>query len=243
MMKPKLTHNPNKTYAYDGIQICFENGAPLSADQYNFLYRHEKSLSGSLDPLKKYYLKPYYQKKEASFLFHNDELNQENVKHLKTRLEALVVEKKHPLRFQLPAKQFLAFRAATIHELILYHGNQFLTGAPFHPGGIPYTLFFQWGNLFGVAKYQILPDEKELMGNVLIEVEDKGERLLEQYVHAYQQQHISTPSLKHPIPEPVQKPTPLLKTQPKLEPIFHSPFTIPTLTLSRFTSKEESKKK
>ena len=57
-------------------------------------------------------------------------------------------------------EDFETFKKVVCEELILTHGNQLLTGAPFYPGGIPYTLFFQWGNLFGVAKSVVHPDEK-----------------------------------------------------------------------------------
>lgn len=230
MKKPSLTLKPNADYAFEGIKIQFANGAPLTADQYNFLYRHEKALSAHhLDAINAYYLKSSKQAPESSFLFHGNALNQAGAKQLKMRIQALIAENSNHLSFQLKPEEFLQFRAATVNELILYHGNQFLTGAPFFPGGIPYTLYFQWGNLFGVAKYQILADEKDIKGNALIYFEDMHDRLLDECVHEYQAHHTPTP-----------KPAPALQETPA--PTFKSPFTIPKLTLARFETNEDKKK-
>lgn len=231
MIKPTLTHKPDANYAYEGITVRFASGAPLSADQLNFLHNHEAYLSQHhLDPVSRYYLKPYRQKKEAenSFLLHGHTFTEAGLIHLKRRILALIQASTHGLSLQLKPEEFLQFRAATVNELILYHGNQFLTGAPFHPGGIPYTLYFQWGNLFGVAKYQVLPDEKNIKGNVLIYFEDMQERQLDDCVHHYQLEHR---------PEPAPRPT------PAPAPTFRSPFTIPKLTLARFQADDDKKSK
>lgn len=229
MKKPTLTHRPNPGYAYEGITVKFAQGAPLSADQLHFLSNHEKYLSAHhLDHVTGYYLKsPFHRPTSASsYLLHGHALDEPGALHLKRRIEALIAEHRQPLSFQLKPEEYLQFRAATINELILYHGNQFLTGAPFYLGGIPYTIYFQWGNLFGVAKYEILPEEKALKGNALIYFEDRHDRLLEACVHEYEQVHT---------PAPTPAPTP--------HHVFASPFTIPKLTLARFQADDEQKRK
>ncbi|HEU5281091.1 MAG TPA: hypothetical protein VFU82_03830 [Gammaproteobacteria bacterium] len=234
MKKPSLTLKPHGDYALESIKVKFANGQPLSADQFNFIYRHEKTLSAHhLDAINTYYLKASRQKSESSFLFHGNALNQAGVKQLQKRIQALIAENSDHLSFQLKPEVFLQFRAATVNELILYHGNQFLTGAPFFPGGIPYTLYFQWGNLFGVAKYQMLPDEKDIKGNALIYFEDMHDRLLEECVHQYQAHHAPVPT-----PSPKKQEAP----EPTPAPSFKSPFTIPKLTLARFQSSDDKKK-
>lgn len=229
MKKPSLHYHPNADYAYEGITIKYAQGAPLSADQFNFLSNHEKYLSGHhLDHVTGYYLKSAsrHRTNANSYLLHGNVLDESGAAHLKQRIEALIAEHRQPLSFQLKPEEFLQFRAATIHELIFFHGNQFLTGAPFYLGGVPYTIYFQWGNLFGVAKYEILPEEKVLKGNALIYFEDRHDRLLETCVHDYELLHT-------PQPAPTHEP----------HPVFASPFTIPKLTLARFHADDEQKSK
>ncbi len=238
-MKPTLQHRPNSEYAYEGIRVKFEKGEPLTADQLNFLYNFEKYLSAHhQDSFLKFYLNPYYRHHSAqeSFLIHGDTFNLDTIKHLKKRIHALIDAHKHPISFHLKPDQFLAFRAATTKELILFHGNHFLTGAPFFPGGVPHVIYFQWGNLFGVAKYAILAEEHAVKGNVFIYFEDMHERLLTECVHTYQSEHLIKPQPTPPLtPKPIPQPAP--------KPNIQSPFSIPKLTLARFQSSDDTKSK
>ena len=84
-MKPTLVDKPND-YALQQLLVNFAGGVPLSADQLNFLSRHEKSLSHyGLDPTLKYYLKPFYKKVEEhhSFLMHRDSMDAAAAKELR----------------------------------------------------------------------------------------------------------------------------------------------------------------
>src|SRR5690606_35947581 len=131
---------------------------------------------------------------------------------------------------QMSPSDFLSFRAMTTDELILYHGNQLLTGAPFFPGGVPQLIYFQWGNLFGVAKYVVIAEEKALKSNVLIYFEDRHERLLQDCVYQYNQklQHESHHQQRlAPFMHPRHDAPELSSRQ------ISSCFKIPTLTLSR----------
>lgn len=188
-MKPTLIDKPNQ-YPLQELLVKFNSGVPLSADQLNFIYRHEKALSHyGHDQLLNYYLKPLHKKafEHHSFLLHEDEINNQNAKDLKRRLDLLVANKpaRERVQFRITPKQFLELRNAAVQSLILYHGNQFLTGAPFHLGGIPHVVFFRWGNLFGVAKYAVLAEEKSLSGNVLIYIENMQERNVQQCVEDF----------------------------------------------------------
>ena len=184
-MKPKLVEKPND-YALQQLLVNFASGVPLSADQLNFLNNHEKALSG-LDPVLKYYLQPLHKKAQEhhSFLMHRENFNAEAAKELKRRLQLLLTDKGQRLKIPMTNKQFMEFKNSALPSLILYHGNQFLTGAPFYLGGIPHVVYFQWGNLFGVAKYVILAEEKALPSNVLIYFEEMHERLLEKCVRDF----------------------------------------------------------
>lgn len=228
MMKPKLRNEP---YTQNILAVRFANGEPLSADQHHFLLSHEKALSHhGYDPILRYYLKAERAKQAEhhSFLMPSDEVNDEAVKLLQKRASIFLQNNKTPqVEFKMKPEQFLKFRALTIGELILYHGNQFLTGAPFYPAGIPYTLYFQWGNLFGVAEYVVIPEQKALEGNVLIHFEMMHERNINQCVHDYQASHKI--ELKHEIKKPEEK-LQVEYVTPQFRPSFR--MDIPTLKMT-----------
>ena len=240
-MKPKLVHKPNN-YTYHKLLVNFAGGVPLTPDQLNFIYRHEKTLSThGLDPVLKYYLKSFHRKtsEQHSFLMHKENFDAESAKELKKRLNLLLKDKKRGERIHLSIspQQYLQFKNAAHPSLILYHGNHFITGAPFHPGGIPHTIFFQWGNLFGVAKYVVLPEERALKSNVLIYFEDRHERNLNQYVEDIKKemQHELKASPQHAHTHALEKQTPQQNYR-------HSPFQTPKLTLSLNTDKNNEDK-
>lgn len=188
-MHPTLLLQPIHKNSTD-ILRAFALQKPLSPAQVNFLDWHQKELSSqSFDPIIKYYIHAQHSKRHqlnASFLLPHEIINDEAIKQLKKRLIAMLMQKKSHSVIHLTQKQFLQFKQMTIHELIYWHGNQFLTGAPFFPGGIPPILFIQWGNFFGVVKFVILPGEKALKANILIYFEDMQERDLETCVHDFE---------------------------------------------------------
>lgn len=239
-MKPTLVKQPND-YDLQKLLVNFAGGMPLSVDQLNFLYRHEKTLSyHRMDPVLKYYLRPFYRKAQDhhSFLLHHEHIDAEESKALKKRLQMMLQDgKKTRIKFTITPNQFLELKNHAVPSLIFYHGNQFLTGAPFYLGGIPHVIFFQWGNYFGVAKYHVLPDEKALKSNVLIYFEDMQERDLLQCVDDFKremkhelqphQQDVYTHHLENQMPHENYRPT---------------AFKTPSLTLSRNSSERDKQK-
>lgn len=189
-MKPTLIEQPTAGYV-SHILRNFESGIPLSADQLNFLSNNEKFLSSyGLDPVLKYYLKSY-QKKPASLSFI---VPPQNITHLTTQqikrsVQNLLKTRIGHVDLQMTLAQYAQLRSVGMNELIFWHGNHFLTGAPFFPGGIPYVIYFQWGNLFGVVKFQVLPEEKVLKGNLLVYFEDMEDRSLYQCVREYEHKY------------------------------------------------------
>lgn len=119
-----------------------------------------------------------------SFLLPNEKITLDAVKTLKSRLGAMLLNKNN-LMLPMTEKQFLDFKNYCLEELVFYHGNQFLTGAPFFPGGIPTFIPFQWGNLFGVARNSVSSSEKSVKGNILIYFEDMRDRELDRCVEEY----------------------------------------------------------
>lgn len=229
-MKPELVLKPN-SYQYKSLLAAYENGKPLTCDQLNFLARHEKTLSSlSLDPLLKYYLQHGNKKPHHSFLLTQDEITPEVMQTFKKRI-SLLLKSSPNLNLTLTPEQFQQLREIAVPELILYHGNQFLTGAPFYPGVIVPILYFQWGNLFGVAKYQLLAEEKSLKSNLLIYIEDKEERLIEECIHDYQRDHALTFR-----PQPIMAPPHIAEEITPTQSMFHIPRL--RLTLNPYGAKD-----
>ena len=105
---------------------------------------------------------------------------------LKKRIQIFLQNKYSHVVLNMTREQYLEFRALGMPELIYWHGNQLLSGAPFFPSSIPPVIYFQWGNLFGVIKYVVLAEEKSMKANVLIYFEDMQDRLLNQCVAEYE---------------------------------------------------------
>lgn len=231
--KPTLQNKPSDY----SLLASYANDKPLPPDVLNFLAWHEKTLSylqPGLDQALRYHLKPYHKHREEaqSFLLTHEKLNKESIANLKKRLQIMLQDRNSHLEFKMKPEQFLQFRSMTVDELILYHGNQFLTGAPFHIGGIPHTLLFQWGNLFGVAKYVVLPEERALRSNVLIYFESMHDRYLDQCVDEYQHK------LKNELQHHTATPAPQLHHLEHTQTMYSS---TPRLTLSRSSQKEDEK--
>ncbi|OGT47287.1 MAG: hypothetical protein A3E83_00705 [Gammaproteobacteria bacterium RIFCSPHIGHO2_12_FULL_41_20] len=188
MNKPILILQPIHNSSAD-IMRKFFMGKPLSSEQVNFLYAHQKQLSDSrFDPVLKYYLetdKKRREKYKATFLLPHEKLKPSDIPALRKHIQFFLREAANRVAMQFTQQQFLQFKEYTIQDLIYWHGNQFLTGAPFYPGGIPPLIFFQWGNLFGIVKYLVLAEEKALKANILIYFEDMQDRDLNQCVQNY----------------------------------------------------------
>lgn len=239
-MRPTQKYHPE--YNFRSLLVKFAHGEPLSCDELNYLNWHEKHLSGPLiDPISKYYLKLYRQKTAShhTFLLPHEIINKDAISKLKKRLHILIKQKSEKIEFTLTNIQFMQLKTISYGELILYHGNHFLTGAPYHPGGIPHIVYFQWGNLFGVAKYVVMAEEKALKSNILIYVEDMEERYLEQCIKDYDHEHRDelTVDIQH---QNTMELRPAIQAPLKQENVY-SPFSIPSLTLNKNKSgkKEE----
>lgn len=198
-MKPTLIHHPTDYFLRE-VLVAFAYKRPMTS---NVLYRLEhlrQFLSArGLDFLLNYYLDPSKKLDRATLLRLEKRLSELlRDKNAHVELPPLTAKFMKELRKLAPIQHI-----TTTEELIYHHGNQFLTGAPFFQGGIAHTLFFQWGNLFGVAKYVDLEEERALESNVLIHFESVHERTFEQCIKDYQHKNW----LQHPMhPVPVPKP-------------------------------------
>ena len=189
-MRPTLILQPIHNSSADILKM-FVTGQPLSADQLNFLEWHKQQLSGPVyDPIYRYYIEKTKRKHkyQTSFLLPHEIINKDAIEKLKKRLQIFLKEKHTRAVINVTQEQFLQFKQVNVAQLIFWHGNQLITGAPFFPGGIPPVIYFQWGNFFGVVKYVVLASEKTLKANVLIYFEDMQERNLDRCVLDYEKE-------------------------------------------------------
>jgi hypothetical protein len=188
-MRPSLILQPFHNSSAEIIK-SFSNGKPISPDQLHLLELHQKELSNTtFDPILDYYLalhKKHPQKYQGTFLLHHEAINFEDIQKLKERIRTVLKEKNQPVSIPVSVNQLRQFADLNSRELIFWYGNQYLTGAPLVPGGIPPVIYFQWGNLFGIVKYLVLAGEKALKANLLMFFEDMLERNLDQCVMDYQ---------------------------------------------------------
>ncbi len=212
MATPKLQLIPPRNPHAQLIK-AFDAGKPLSAEQHHFLNWHYAQLSSPhLDPLLRYYRAP-----RASFLLPaNTVLTPTIIAHFKKRLALMLHHVAHGVEVKLTPPQFQALKTLTGDALIFYHGNHYLTGALFFPGGVAHVDYFQWGNLYGVVKYEFLMGETEVEGNILVYFEDMEERLLEECVKDYERKHTIEQEPYFPPPIPAYSPRPLELPRPSL---------------------------
>lgn len=186
-MHPRLVLQPVESISTE-ILRAFVLGKPLTSEQRNFLERYYRKLSSpAFDPIYNYYIASTKKMPVKSFLLPTSKINIKSLEQFKKRLQFFMQKNMPTFTLQFTQEEFKKFQQLNISNLILWHGNQLLTGAPFFPGGIPPVIFFQFGNYFGVTKYVVLPGEKALKANILIYFEDMLDRNLDQCVHDYQQ--------------------------------------------------------
>ncbi len=190
MKNPALIPQP---YAHwiANILARFEDGKPLSSDQLNFLISHENTLcSHALDLVIKYYLSSHHSPdKHLSFTVPAERIDRLNAHEIRDAVENLLHYELSHVDLKMSAEQFLKFKAVGFHELIFWHGPQFLSQTMPFPNASPLVLYFQWGKLFGVVKLNAHMDNFIMDGNVLIYFEDINDRSLNQCVLDYTKNH------------------------------------------------------
>lgn len=190
MKNPALIPQPYAHWIAD-ILLKFEDGKPLSSDQLNFLISHENTLSNhALDLVLKYYLASHHSPdKHLSFTVPEEKINLINAHDIRDAVENLLHHQLSHVDLKMSHDQFLQFKAVGFHELLFWHGPQFLSRTTPFPNAIPLVLYFQWGKLFGVVKLNARMDTLVMDGNVLIYFEDLHNRSLNQCVLDYSKKH------------------------------------------------------
>lgn len=226
-LRPTLILHPLHDSTADIVK-CFMLGKPLTPDQANFLDWHKKQLSNpQFDPILKYYLKSrhaYKNEVHTSFLLPQEKMTPESIALFRKRLAVMLqANPQHRAVVSLTQQQLLEFKHYTLQDLIFWHGNQFLTGAPFYPSGTPPLILFQWGNYFGIIKYVVFAGEKSIMGNLLLYFEDMQERTLDRCVQDYHKR----------MEEEIQLQEKLLRNQEIIHRYDHSLIKTPELTVTK----------
>lgn len=190
MKNPALIAQPYAHWIAD-ILARFEDGKPLSSDQLNFLVSHEKTLCNhALDLVIKYYLSSHHSPdKHLSFTVPAEKINRVNSHEIRDAVENLLHQELSHIDLKMSVDQFLQFKAVGFHELIFWHGPQFLSRTMQFSNSAPLVLYLQWGKLFGVVKLNAHMDSFVMDGNVLIYFEDVNRRSLNQCVLDYSKKH------------------------------------------------------
>lgn len=174
------------------IRKMYLEGKPLSSAQRHYLWFNHHKLGYEFERMAKYYqLTKKAESQRHSFINPRDILSSNDIQAMHRRLELMLASVKNGIELKFTPAQFLALKNA-IGELIFYHGNQVLTGAPFFAGGVSRVDFFQWGNLLGVVKYEELLSEKGVEGNFLIHFEGMKDRTILQSIQDYQRHQHQT---------------------------------------------------
>ncbi len=172
--------------SFNKIITAFNNGRSLSCDQINYLRQYRAHINHPLaDTLYRYFKIDDRRKISRRSNMKQRKLNPDQ---LKDEI-ATALHRKHSHTIAFTRKHYLQFRALLMNELIFLHGNHTLTGAPFFAGGVPHTQLFQWGNLFGIVKYEEILGETATDANILIHFEEKSDRTLAEILHDCEIKH------------------------------------------------------
>ncbi len=214
-MKPSLIAEPYAHYIAD-ILMKFENGKPLTNDQLNFLISHEKTLSNyALDLVIKYYLTAHQKTpdKSLSFTIPQEEIDRENVISIRDAVQNLLSRNLTHIDLKMTFTQFLQFKKVGLHELVYWHGPQFLSRTFPYLRALPKIVYVQWGKLFGVINL-FNPEGKVILnGDVLMYFEERNERSLTKCILDYSDTHKIEYRLAN-TPTPVDAPEPILINAP-----------------------------
>lgn len=190
-LKNELIAQPYAHWIAD-ILHRFEDGKPLSSDQLNFLLTHEKSLgSHALDLVIKYYLSAHKNNPDKSleFTIPSEKLDQFNFHQLKEVVHNLLEHNLSHVDLNMSLEQFKQFKVAGLHEIIYWHGPQFLTRALPSHNMLPRVIYLQLGQYFGVVTIKAVVERLVFSGNVNIYFEYINDRSLNQCILDYAKKH------------------------------------------------------
>lgn len=245
-MKNILAYKP-QDYAYREMLLQFQAGKPLSCDQLNFLYRYEYTFNHpALDEVCRYYLKQYKRYRIAPisttvpvtshptfrFSLPTAQWTKDDVKVFKQHLEKLFSEQhESSVSMTLTPDIFNHLRSLTLDRMVYLHGYRLTMHEGFFPGWFPYSIYLQWADVFGVAKYDLISDRGMTKTLVTLYLEPRHNRPLEECVQDYLiKNHLSFKPSKAYQPQVTQ--------EDKQEQNERHQFT-PQLTLSRSKQKKD----
>jgi hypothetical protein len=189
-MKP-LLQLKNYPSGFSEIIKHFEAGKPLSSNQLNFIYSHQRALSNSvLDPVLRYYLLEHKlnPNKAIPLQVSRPDLTVASLQELKYDLHLLLRNQLTQVDLEMSEEQFRQFKNSGIEELVFWHGDHYMPATFYHQGSLQHRLYFQWGRMFGVVKFHFRVNGKHIEGKVLIFFQDMHEKTLKECIEAYTKQ-------------------------------------------------------
>ena len=188
--RPSLILQPCHN-SYAAILHAFQSGKPLSAEQLNFLLWHARQLSSAhLDPLLKYYKigKPHTYQHSCvhSFLVADELENKESTERFKFKLECLLQEQHHGIMAKFTMIQFEHLMAIEhVPHLVYFDSNRIVIDSPLFRGKKAHVYFFQWGNIIGIVKFEVVKDAPIYETNALVYFEERRNRELTEFIHDF----------------------------------------------------------
>lgn len=190
-MKTDLKLTPPLCSFADIVQ-AFGQGKPLSGDQLNVLRCNESKLSSTkLDPILHYYLKCFHRKpdKTLSLPIPANDMNKVSLQELKQGILNLLHDNLSHVDLNMTFDQYLKLKALGLSEFIFWQHWEFFTRSPLLSGSLPQLLYFQWGRIFAVVRFDVMSQPNYAQQNVHLYFEEMQNRNLLQCVNAYNQQH------------------------------------------------------
>lgn len=218
--------NPSLKYklepgSFTSLLRAYQDSKPLTCDEVNQLWRNENLLSSAkLDPVLHYYLKHLHKKPAKKLTMHlpANQMTKLSFQELKKAIFELLQDNLSHVDLDMTFEQYLKFRVLGLDELIFYHRFEFFTRSPLLAGSLPELLYFQWGKVFAVARFDFSHPENNLKGEVHLYLEEMHDRHLYQCIKEYTEQHKEELHLQHLMTQRYA-PEETLKEQP----IYHTP--------------------
>jgi len=199
-MKTILAYKP-QDYAYKTILLQFAEGKPLSCDTLNFLSRYQYQFTHpALDAVCNYYLQQYktrriiQEEKRNTFNVHPEfrfalpsySWTKDDVEQFQMGLDAVFKKQQADhIEMKLTGDVYNRFKALTFEKMIYIHGYRLGLHESFFPGWYPYSVYFQWADVFGVAQYNLISEKGLTKTIVTLYLEPRRDRLLEECVQDY----------------------------------------------------------
>ncbi len=182
--RPVLVPQPCQN-TYEAILHTFQADKPLTPGQLNFLLWHAKQLSGAhFDPIIRAY--KIGERCVHSFLVADELKNVESTHRFKEKLESLLQDQQHGIMAKFTIAQFQNLTAIEhIIHFVYFDGNRIVVESPLIRGKKAHAYFFQWGNIIGIVRYEIVREALISETDAIVYFELRNKRELTEFMHAF----------------------------------------------------------